>query len=81
MRRFLWRMANLFRKRAAEREMKREIDSHLSLLQEEFERRGLAPEEAALASRRAYGGVEQSKELHREARSFVWVEQLLRDLL
>jgi hypothetical protein len=54
MPRFLWRMANLFRRRAAEREMKREIASHLALLQEEFERRGLAPEDAALAARRAY---------------------------
>ena len=42
--------------------MRREIASHLALLQEEFERRGLAPEEAA-------------------ARSFAWVEQLVRDLL
>lgn len=80
MRRFLARLASLFRGRSAEREMTREIESHLALLQEDFERRGLSPEEAALAARRAYGGVEQAKELHRDTRSFVWIEQLLKDV-
>lgn len=80
MRRFLLRLANLFRRSGAEREMTREIEAHLALLQEEFEQRGLPAAEAALAARRAYGGVEQAKELHREARSFVGIEQLLKDL-
>src|SRR5579863_530466 len=80
MRRFFLRLANLFRGRGAERELAREIEAHLALLKEEFERKGLAPEEAALAARRAYGGVEQVKELHREARSFLRVEQALQDL-
>ena len=80
MRRFFAKLANLFRGRSAERELAREIDSHLAMLQEEFERRGLSPEEAKLAARRAYGGVEQAKELHREARSFLWIEQWLKDV-
>jgi putative ABC transport system permease protein len=50
------------------------------MLQEDFERRGLSPEDAKLAARRAYGGVEQAKELHREARSFQWIEHLFKDL-
>ena len=33
-----------------------------------------------MAARRAYGGVEQAKELHREARSFPWIEHLAKDL-
>jgi hypothetical protein len=33
-----------------------------------------------LAARRAYGGVEQVKELHREARSLVWIEHLVKDV-
>src|SRR5205823_3869958 len=57
-----------------------ELHAHKALLREEFERKGLPPEEARRAARRAYGGVEQSKELHREARSFVWIEQLVKDL-
>ena len=80
MRRFFARLANLFRGRSAEPDLTREIASHLALLEEEFERRGLPPEQAKLAARRAYGGVEQAKELHREARSFVWIEQCFKDV-
>jgi macrolide transport system ATP-binding/permease protein len=80
MRRFFARLANLFRPRRAENELSREIESHLALLREDFERRGLPPKDAALAARRAYGGVEFAKELHRDARSFVWIEQLLQDI-
>jgi predicted permease len=80
MQRFFARFANLFRGERAEREMAREIESHLAILQETFEHRGLAPAEAQLAARRAYGGVEQAKELHREARSFVWIEHLAKDV-
>jgi putative ABC transport system permease protein len=80
MRRFFARLVNLFRGPRAESEMAREIESHLALLEEDFERRGLSPDEARLAARRAYGGVEQAKELHREARSFIRIEQLVQDV-
>jgi predicted permease len=60
--------------------MNREIEAHLTLLQDEFERQGLSPEDARRAARRAYGGVEQTKELHRETRSFIWIEQLFKDV-
>jgi macrolide transport system ATP-binding/permease protein len=60
--------------------MVREIDAHLTLLQDEFERQGMSPEDARRAARRTYGGLEQAKELHRDARSFVWVEQFFKDL-
>src|ERR1039458_7316215 len=79
MRRFLARLANLFRGSHAESELAREIASHLALLQEDFERRGLPPEAARLAARRAYGGVAQAEELHREARTFPWIEQVIKD--
>src|SRR2546429_9790527 len=80
MHRFFARFVSLFRREHAERELAREIESHLALLQEKFERGGLAPLEARLAARRAYGGVEQAKELHREVRSFVWIEHLAKDI-
>src|SRR5713226_9739071 len=80
MRRFLARIANLFRGSSAERELAREIEAHLALLQEDLEARGLSPEEAKLVARRTYGGVEQAKELHREARSLVWIEHLGKDM-
>lgn len=80
MRRFLAKLASLFQSRTAERELTREIDAHLSILQDEFEARGIPQEEAKLAARRSYGSVEYAKELHREARSFPWVENLVKDL-
>src|SRR5580698_7502445 len=81
MKRTFSKLANLVFRGRAERELAREIDAHLTLLQDDFEQRGMSPQEAALAARRAYGGVEQAKELHREARTFLWIEQLFRDLL
>lgn len=50
------------------------------LLEDEFRRRGMSDEEARLAARRTFGGVEQVKELHRDARSFVWLDEARRDL-
>ncbi len=79
MRRFVARLVNLLRPGRAEREMAREMACHLALLQEELERRGLAPEDARRAAWREYGGVDQARELHRDERSFVWVEQRLKD--
>ena len=81
MRRFFARLGSLFRRQSAERELFREIASHLALLEEEYERRGLSPDDARMAARRAYGGIELAKELHRDARSFVWIEQRLKDFL
>jgi putative ABC transport system permease protein len=80
MRRFFSRLANVFRAGSAESEMSREIAAHLALLQDDFERRGLSSQDAALAARRTYGGIEQAKELHRETRSFVSIEQRLKDI-
>jgi hypothetical protein len=80
MRRFWLRLANLVRPGRAEREMSREMEAHLALLQEEFENQGMRAGEAARAARRAYGSLALSRELHRETRSFVWVEQFVRDI-
>ncbi len=80
MRRTFARLSNLWRSTRAERELAREIEAHLALLAEDFEHRGLSPEEARQAAHRAYGGIEQAKELHRDARSFPRFEQLLRDI-
>jgi predicted permease len=79
MRRFFARLANLLRVSRRESDLAREIESHLALLEEDFERRGLPPEVARLAARRAYGGVAQAQELHRDARSFPWIEQIFKD--
>jgi len=79
-RRFFSRLDAFFHCGRAERELRREIAAHLTLLADDFERRGMLPEEARRAALRAYGGVEQAKELHRDERSFVWLEQAFQDL-
>ena len=79
-RRFLCKLLNFLRPSRAERDLAREIETHLQLLEEESQRRGLSGEQARLAAIRAYGGIEQAKELHREARSWLWLEQLRQDI-
>src|SRR5262245_13192426 len=79
LRRLLAKFSNTVYHEQAEQEMNREIGSHLALLADEFERQGLLPEQARLAARRVYGGVEQARELHRAERSIVWIEQLVQD--
>ena len=79
-RRVLSRFRNLFRNNRAEEELAREVASHLTLLADDFERRGMSPEEARLAAKRAYGGVEQAKQAHRDERTLLWIEQTVQDL-
>ncbi|PYR33228.1 MAG: hypothetical protein DMF90_21560, partial [Acidobacteria bacterium] len=79
LRRLLCRLRNVLRPFDAELELAREVDAHLRLLAEDFERQGLTPRQALVAARRKFGGVEQAKELHRDARSFLWLDQLRQD--
>src|SRR4051812_40658828 len=78
--RILAKMANLLSRGRAEREMSREMEGHVTLLTDEFERRGMSPPDARMAALKSFGGVEQAREMHREARSFIWIEQTVQDL-
>ncbi|MCW5966503.1 MAG: ABC transporter permease [Bryobacterales bacterium] len=78
-RRGLARALALLRKRRLERELSGEIEAHLELAARDAERTGMSPEDARLAAHRSFGGIEPMKEEHREQRSFVWVETLVRD--
>ena len=80
LRRFVRRLQSLFRPSRADRELTREINSHLLLLEDEFRRRGLSDDDARYAARRAFGGVEQAKESQRDARSFRWLDDARRDV-
>jgi predicted permease len=73
------RFYQLFTSSKAEAELDREIAAHLGSLEDEYRRRGMGPEEARLAARRAYGGVEQAKQLHRNERAFQGLAQILQD--
>jgi putative ABC transport system permease protein len=80
LRRFVRRFHNLFRHSRADRDLTREINSHLQLLEDEFRRRGLSDTDARYAARRAFGGVEQAKEQQRDARSFRWFDDARQDI-
>ena len=80
LRRFLMRFARVFTNSRAEADLEREIAAHLRLLEDEYLSQGMTPEEARLAARRAYGGVEQAKQLHRNERSYQGVAQTIQDI-
>jgi len=80
VRRFILRLLNVFRRERAEDDLAREIDAHLAMLESHHRRRGLSVEEARLAARRAMGSVALARDLHREARSFAWIDDLVSDV-
>ena len=80
MRRFLIRLYTFFRADRAERDLRREVEAHLALLEDDFRQRGLSNDDARRAARRAFGGVESAKAQQRDARSFVALEDARRDV-
>ena len=79
MRTILHRIAAAFGRRRADDRLNEEVRAHLELLAADYERRGLAPEEARRAARRDFGGVEQMKEAYRDRRGIPFVETLTQD--
>ena len=80
LRRFLQRVVSTVRAGRDDEGLDREIASHLLLLEDEYRRRGVSASDARRAARLALGGVDRTKEVHREARSFAWVDETRRDL-
>jgi putative ABC transport system permease protein len=80
MMRFLRRLLSLFTSRRDESELSREMDAHLAMLEASNQERGMTPEEARLAARRAMGSIALAKDRHRDARSFVWIDDMRRDI-
>jgi putative ABC transport system permease protein len=74
IRRLVLRLLSVFRTGAAEAELSREIQSHLQLLEDEFVSKGMPRDDARLAARRAFGGIDQVKEHQRDARGFRWLD-------
>lgn len=79
LRRAITGLLALARKRSLERELENEVLAHLELAERDAMVRGLSVEDARLAARRRFGGIEQMKEEHRDQRSHRWIETLLRD--
>jgi predicted permease len=80
LRQFLHRLVSFFRPSRAESELEREVAAHLGILEDEYRRSGMSADDARVAARRALGGVDRAKDLHRDARSFRWLEDLWRDI-
>ena len=80
VRRFILRLLSHVRVTRAERELSREVESHLRLLEDTYLAQGMTAIEARQAARRAFGGVEQAKEHQRDARSFRWLTGWSMDL-
>src|ERR1051325_6269489 len=80
MRRALRRIVDTLRPGRADADLAREMASHLALLEDEFVRRGLSGQAARAEARKALGSTAYAADLHRDARSLVWLDDLWRDL-
>src|SRR5262249_48184645 len=74
------RIRALLHKSETERELDEELRNHIEQQTEQNIRLGMNPEEARCAARKAFGGVEQSKERSRDVRGVRWLEELWQDL-
>jgi putative ABC transport system permease protein len=80
LRQTLYRLLAFFRRPLLDRDLDAEMAAHLELAIEENLQRGLSPDEARRQALLRFGGPQQAKELHREARALPFVDTLLQDL-
>jgi putative ABC transport system permease protein len=76
----LRKIGSLFRRSKFDAEMSEEMRLHLERRAEENVATGMSAEEARYAALRKFGGVEQAKEIAREQRGIIWLEQFVQDL-
>jgi predicted permease len=74
------RLLDVVLRRGRDALLDEEVQSHLSLLTDEFAARGLSLAEARLAARRAFGGVDQIKERYRDRRGLPSLDAFLQDV-
>src|SRR5215468_1532835 len=80
VRKLFHRLRGSLRRGKIEREMERELRIHLEMETAENMRRGMSEEEARLAARRSFGGVDQVKETYRDLSRFRRIEEVWQDL-
>ena len=78
--RFAARVFALFRSRALTRDLEQELDSHLGMLEEDLQRRGLGEEEAQRVARLKVGGMTQLHESHLDVRGLPFIDAVVRDV-
>lgn len=74
------RLRAILRRRAAERELDEEIGYHIELETEKNLRLGFAPEEARRRALVSFGGVQRTKEAHRDVRGARWLAEAAADI-
>ena len=79
MRPFLSRVFDVILRRSRDERLADEVQSHLDLLTDEYVSQGLSLDEARLAARKSFGGVEQIKERYRDRRGFPMITELVQD--
>ena len=78
--RTLWsRIRALFLGRQLDTRLDEEVQAHLEALAADYVRRGLTPEQARLAARRAFGAVQPMKEIYRDQGTFTMLWACARD--
>src|SRR4029450_2603812 len=78
--RVMRRLRQLFRSRQIDRDLAQEIETHRALLKEDLERRGLTPEVADGASRRALGNTTLAREDALQVWRWAAIERLWQDV-
>src|SRR6478752_2643292 len=63
-----------------ERRLADEVQSHLDFLTDEFIAKGMSSEEARLAARKSFGGVDQMKAVYRDQRGFPFIDSVSQDV-
>jgi predicted permease len=79
--RFWARLRAVFTSRQLDHDFTAELQHHLEALTADNVRAGMTPSEARRQAHLALGGMEQTRELHRETRGLPWLEQFSRDAL
>ena len=77
---FFSRLLDLVFRNRRETRLEAEVQDHLDALTEQYVAAGLSDSDARLAARRAFGGVDQIKVLHREQRGLPFVDWLTFDV-
>jgi len=73
------RLAALLRGGKLDREMDEEMGWHVEMETERNRAAGMTPDDTRCAALRQFGGVDQLKERERDARGWMWLEQLGKD--
>ena len=80
LRAWFLRLGGTFNKQRGECEMSNELESHLQMHIEDNLRGGMAPDEARRQAMIKLGGVEQTKEYHRDQRGIPFIETVMQDV-